>query len=127
VSTERSSLSDTSDVENVGDWRWIEAAVDHAQDRFELWHDDSEGPVAIIGPPVNHVFPVQFVRHEQARDPARAKVLDDVRRELDFYLVELGEPDPWAYAGYHCRTFSNAYSRVHWSWHPAGSNASENP
>jgi hypothetical protein len=40
--------------------------------------------------------------------------------ELDFYLVEKLERDPWAYAVYHCGTGANMYSRVHWSYFPTG-------
>ena len=41
-------------------------------------------------------------------------MLDEVRREMEFYLVEKGEHDPWVYAQYHCSTASNLYGRVHW-------------
>ncbi len=44
----------------------------------------------------------------------------DRKTELNFYLVEKGEPDPWAYAKYHCTTASNLYSSVHWSYYPEG-------
>jgi hypothetical protein len=44
----------------------------------------------------------------------------DVHKELDFYLVEKNEPDPWAYAIYHCNTGANMYSTVHWSYFPKG-------
>ena len=53
-------------------------------------------------------------QHDDAR---RAEMEAAVRRELDFYLVELGEKDPFAYARYHCGTAANLYSRVHWSFH----------
>ncbi|MFH0818047.1 MAG: hypothetical protein V1909_05450, partial [Candidatus Micrarchaeota archaeon] len=48
-------------------------------------------------------------------------MLADARYELDFYLVEKDEPDPWAYALYHCNTGANMFSRVHWSYFPTGS------
>ena len=45
----------------------------------------------------------------------------EVRRELDFYLVEHPRDypdtgDPWSYAVYHCSTGANVYSPVHWSY-----------
>jgi hypothetical protein len=43
-----------------------------------------------------------------------------VRREIDYYLVELREKDPWAYAIYHCSTAANVYSKVHWGYYPKG-------
>jgi hypothetical protein len=48
-------------------------------------------------------------------------MLADARHSLDFYLVEKDEPDPWAYALYHCNTGANMYSPVHWSYFPTGS------
>ena len=39
---------------------------------------------------------------------ASQEATDAVRKQLDFYLVELGEADPWGYARYHCTTVSNA-------------------
>lgn len=43
------------------------------------------------------VFPVQWMGDSRDADQA---VLSDARGELDFYLVEKGERDPWAYAAY---------------------------
>jgi len=40
--------------------------------------------------------------------------VNEVTRELNFYLIEKGEDNPWAYAKYHCSTASNIYSSVHW-------------
>ena len=51
-----------------------------------------------------------------AGDHLNSAAVKDVRRELDFYLVELGEADRWAYAQYHCGTAANIYSEVHWSF-----------
>lgn len=42
-------------------------------------------------------------------------------KELNFYLVEKGEKDPWQYAIYHCGTASNIYSDVHWGYFPGAS------
>jgi hypothetical protein len=51
---------------------------------------------------------------EDAGDPVVARALADTRKELDFYLLDVGRPDPWAYAHYHCGTASNVYGKVHW-------------
>ena len=48
-------------------------------------------------------------------DPAHREAAEAVAKELDFYLVEKGEVDPWVYAAYHCGTTSNVYSDVHWA------------
>ncbi len=44
------------------------------------------------------------------------EILEDIQRELDFYLLEVGGPNPWGYAIYHCGTASNAFSSVSWSY-----------
>lgn len=44
--------------------------------------------------------------------------MNDIETQLDFYLVELREPDPWAYAIYHFRTAANVYSRVYLGYVP---------
>jgi hypothetical protein len=65
---------------------------------------------------VNHVFPVQFVLPDNDWEDAEAR--EAVRSSLDYYLIELGKPDPWEYAIYHTKTLANMYSRVHWCWIP---------
>jgi hypothetical protein len=102
-------------------WSWHAGDVDARGDHLALWHTNIEKPVAVVGPPSDHVFPVEF----QPRTTTDPDVLDEVRRELDYYLVELGEPDPWAYAIYHAGTTANIYGSVHWSWHPADSRENE--
>lgn len=99
-------------------WIWREGPVDRRREHLALSYDAWDLPVAVVGPPVDGVFPVGFIEVSDGADPASEKARDAVRRELDFYLVELGEPDPWAYAIYHCGTTSNVYSQVHWSWYP---------
>ncbi|HEY8644881.1 MAG TPA: hypothetical protein VIL77_03280 [Gaiellaceae bacterium] len=95
-------------------WRWIEERVDQTRDHPRLVHDDCESPVAVVGPPNKGTFPVHFLVADDPDDPARETVLTDVRRELDLYLLDVGRPDPWAYAHYHCGTFSNARGQTHW-------------
>ncbi len=69
--------------------------------------------VARIGPPHDRTFTVEFLI-----DPASSEyreVIEQTQEELDFYLLEVGGPDPWAYAKYHCGTGGNVYSTVHWA------------
>lgn len=104
-------------------WRWREAAVNRRRDHFELRYGSADNggwdewlPVALVGLPEEGVFPVQFLIDENIRR-REPNILSDLTKELDFYLVELGERDPWAYAQYHCGTASNAYSSIHWSFY----------
>ena len=97
---------------------WAEGVVDRTSDHLILSHRDSGGdPVAFVGPAVDGVFPVEYVLNATSR---RESVRADIVRELDYYLVEKGEPDPFAYAWYHAGTMANLYSSVHWgAWSTA--------
>ncbi|MFH2011739.1 MAG: hypothetical protein ABIJ37_03390 [Pseudomonadota bacterium] len=106
-------------------WRWEDGVVDDRKEHIELRHGNAMEtpyedwlPVARIGKPKEKVFPVQWL--VKLDSPEDQVMLADARRELDFYLVEKGEPDPWAYAYYHCNTGANMYSRIHWSFFPDG-------
>lgn len=107
-------------------WRWEDGVVDERKEHIELRHGNATEtayknwkPIARIAKPKHHVFPVEWLVRQDS--PAHQAILADARRELDFYLVEKDEPDPWAYARYHCNTGANMYSRVHWSYFPTGS------
>jgi hypothetical protein len=100
-------------------WRWAEAPVKTYDDHFALFYGESEHPVAVVGRPVEQVFPVEFIPWTQSGQDVTA-IQEEIRQELDFYLAELREPDPWKYARYHCGTAANIYSSVHWSYFPAG-------
>ena len=106
-------------------WHWQDGAVDHQKEHIELRHGDAGEnsyedwhPIARIGKPRKNIFPVQWL--VSADSPEHQAMLADARKDLDFYLVEKCETDPWAYAQYHCNTGANMYSRVHWSYFPTG-------
>ena len=106
------------------EWGWQEGAVDPDGEHIEVRYGDASNtryeewiPIALIGKPRRHVFPVQWLRMLPAIDAA---IIGEVHRELDFYLVNKREPTPWAYAIYHCSTGANMYSKVHWSYFPSG-------
>jgi hypothetical protein len=102
------------------DWRWEEGVVDEQKEHIELRYGNAEETaydnwetIARIAKPKHHVFSVEWLVRQDS--PEHKEILEDARRDLDFLLVELDKPDPWAYALYHCGTLSNIYSRVHWS------------
>jgi len=100
---------------------WKEGRVDRTKEHFELRYGSAEHsdwqewvPVAVVGPPKTGMVNVQFlVEH---KDPKNSTVVSEVTKEIEFYLIEKGEPDPWGYAQYHCGTGANIYSEVHWSF-----------
>lgn len=128
---------------NQSKWKWIEGVVDTSNEHVEIVY----GPVnfeqvKIISGPSDYatklptvalVCPskkeerasiVQFLDIGEFSGSQKEKMLQDVKSELDFYLVEnaaaeenMGEGGPkrvWAYIRYHCTTASNIYSSVHW-------------
>lgn len=102
-------------------WAWREGPVDPSGEHFELYFGSAKDPdwnawpvVARVGPAVHGVFPVEFV--VDRKSSSAAEMIDAVARDVAYYLVELGERDPWLYAQYHCGTTSNLYSDVHWSF-----------
>lgn len=104
-----------------GSWRWREARVDARREHLELQFGSADEPrwddwlaVARVGRPVGRVFPVEFLL--RPGDSRNDEAFAAVKRELDYYLVELGTCDPWAYGVYHTATMANLYSRVHWIW-----------
>lgn len=106
---------------------WSEGEVDPYNEHLELTcgsiTDDAElQAVARVSRPVElrpTKFIVQFLDVPSWGTSRKDQARLAVRRELDFYLVKLGKPDPWAYAIYHCGTASNLYSEIHWSHKPA--------
>lgn len=112
-------------------WKWTAGPVDTDKDHIKLWHgkrvhQDSKGriyqyakaPAARVMRGPGKSFIVQFLLSTRSTNKRTVRILKDVRRELDFYLLEVGGRNPWAYARYHCGTMANWYSKVHWQWRP---------
>ncbi len=106
-------------------WRWQDGIVDRTEEHMELSYGDAgvHKPeefvlVALLSAPSKNVFTVQFLIKEG--DEKTKTIVQDVKQELNLYLIELQETNPWAYAKYHCSTASNIYSKVHWRYHSKG-------
>ncbi len=104
--------------------RWQEGPVNRKEEHFELRFGSAEHggwdewiPIAVIGPPEAGGVNVRFLT-DSSDDNSEA--ITKVKHEIQFYLLDLGEPDPWRYAQYHCGTSSNFYSHVHWSYFEQG-------
>ncbi len=72
--------------------------------------------VALLSAPCKNIFTVQFLIQEG--DERKETICQEVKKDLDFILIELQERNPWIYAKYHCNTASNIYSTVYWEYHP---------
>lgn len=87
--------------------------------------ENSGHEVALLAPADSaHPEVGQFVLEWVIGDdhPKAAEWKKDVRRDVDFFLVEKQEEFPWGYLLYHCGTTSNAYAylggRVHFCHMP---------
>jgi predicted double-glycine peptidase len=104
-------------------WRWTEGKVNTAEEHIQLRYrnardsDWKQWPIiALLSPPKEKQFTVQFLL--TGKGLKEQKMIREVRRELDDYLVKKKEENPWAYARYHCGTGANLYSKVHWVFFP---------
>ena len=96
-------------------YRWVEKPVDQNQEHIRLFYKDSNVCVALVSPPIKYVFGVEFLVEMRSKNSNQIKKA--FKKEIDFYLVEKEEPDPWKYAKYHCGTSANLYSEIHWSFY----------
>jgi hypothetical protein len=99
-------------------WSWQEARVDTRDGDPVLLYGSPDAepeswtPAARVGRPEGRVFPVEWLVDADAAE--NRALVEAVSFELDFYLKQVGRPDPWSYARYHCQTASNLYGDVHW-------------
>ncbi len=93
-----------------------EGAVNTDDEHFKITYGEDTKPVALVGRGRGRSFRVQFLLAAGSPTRKARDIHEEVRRSLQFYLVELNEQDPWAYAIYHCGTASNMYSVVHWDF-----------
>ena len=97
---------------------WVEGAVNRRTEHVSVSYGESRRPVALVAPRPSNGFTVQFLLKARRADVRAIRILDEVRRELTFYLLDVVGPDSWPFVQYHCDTPANSRSIVHWSWHP---------
>jgi hypothetical protein len=97
---------------------WVEGPVDRGTDHVSISYGEARKAVALIAPHARNGFTVQFLLKAGPTDLRAKKILDDVRRELAFYLLDAVGPDSWPFVQYHCESPANCRSIVHWHWHP---------
>ena len=100
----------------------VQGIIDRSQEHILVVYGDANQvdpndfiPVALIAPCPGG-FTAQYIR--AADDSDTRRIVEEVQEEIRYLLIDKGEPDPWAYAKYHCGTTSNWYSMVHWVWYP---------
>jgi protein-tyrosine-phosphatase/phosphohistidine swiveling domain-containing protein len=121
TSIDKESHSTSRKYKSNMPWKWIEGVVDKKEEHVEITYsdirkDEKEIPIAIVAPG-EHVFVVQFIYQGDQHGTKMQSILKEVTHQLDFFLVEKGDEDPWAYVQYHCTyAAANLYSNVHWGW-----------
>jgi hypothetical protein len=102
-------------------WRWTTGLVSPEEEHIEIRYGNAADsgwkewkPIARVAAPKGQIFSVEFLVEPEA--PDAIETVNAVKKELDYYLVDKREKDPWAYARYHCGTAANVYSMVHWSF-----------
>ena len=97
---------------------WVEGVVNRGADHVSVSYGEAHRAVALVAPHARNNFTVQFLLKESRTEPRTGQILDEVRRELTFYLLDVVGPDSWSFVQYHCETPANRRSIVHWRWHP---------
>ena len=97
---------------------WVEGVVDRGADHVSLSYGESRRAMALVAPHSRDGFTVQFLLKARRTEGRTNRILDEMRRELTFYLLDVVGPDSWAFVQYHCDAPANQRSSVHWTWHP---------
>ena len=104
-------------------WKWKEDKVDPEDEHIRVGYggyDKPFVPVAMVAPGEEKCFLVEFLVKREELKPSKQKIYDKVVRQLDYFLMELNDPNPWTYAIYHCGSTANAYSDIRWAYFPMG-------
>ena len=95
---------------------WHVAPVSEDEEHIRLTYGDPQEDdwdkwpvVARMSRPVDDVFRVEWLVDPEA-EPEMVRA---ATQTIDFIMIWLREPDPWAYACYRCGTAGNLYSMVH--------------
>ena len=97
---------------------WIEGVVKRTADHVRVSYGYGDRAVALVAHHKTKGFTVQFLLKTRRADERASRILDEVKSELHFYLLDAIGPDSWPFIQYHCETLANRCSNVHWSWHP---------
>ena len=100
---------------------WVEGVVNPAADHVRVRYGEAHKAVALVAHHATKGFTVQFLLKARQTDLRANRILNEVRRELSFYLLDAVGPDSWPFVQNHCETPANQRSIVHWSWHPKSS------
>jgi uracil-DNA glycosylase len=101
-------------------WKLVNGAVDPSGDYFKIVYGDYPYPYVLLAKGEGKTFILQLFPGDTSSDAIFQTAIEEIAEEIKFYMLELGEIDPWAYAKYHTTTASNLYSDVHWHYFKKG-------
>jgi len=104
-------------------WEWNEGKVNSRMEHIKVGYggyDKPFVPIALVAPGKGQSFVVEFMVKKSELEPKKKHIYDKVLRQLDYFLLELNDPNPWTYAIYHCGSTANAYSDIRWAYFPKG-------
>ena len=87
---------------------WQKGVINKEREYVKLLRAEDKTLICFLQSSGDNSFIVEL------KDGVDSHYIKEAEKELDYYLIELNEPDPWKYAKYHCSTTANLYSKVAW-------------
>jgi hypothetical protein len=109
-------------IAEVPAWSWHEGPVDQNESHFNIYYvpdTQHEGPtflIAAIASPTKQIFQVQLFPENLPATLDPGPLIDGVKEELNFFIVEKQEKDMMKYLRSHCTTASNILSQFQWAY-----------
>jgi len=107
-----------------GIWQWKTGKVDKSKEHVEITYGDINKSaekdfttVARVSPPYEQTCTVEFLLSSE--NDKNSEMMKAVKKDINFYIVEKNEFDPWRYIRSHCGSTANLYSNVHWIYREA--------
>jgi len=107
-----------------GIWQWKTGKVDKSKEHVEITYGDINKSaekdfttVARVSPPYEQTCTVEFLLSPE--NDKNSEMMKAVKKDINFYIVEKNEFDPWRYIRSHCGSTANLYSNVHWIYREA--------
>ena len=102
-------------------YSWVEGQVDTEEEHYTIQcgdiNDEAFTLVARVGRGDGITFVVEFTLVAEPGDARALAMVHAVRRQLNLFYRGFQDQDPWMYGIVRCGWTSNAFGRVHWSFH----------
>jgi hypothetical protein len=104
---------------------WNEGPVDRASEHMLLNYGEATAggewlPVVLIARDRGLTFKVQFLISPTEGNEQAGEILQELRQELDTYLIGEYPLEVWDEAKYRCAITSGPGTTIHWNYFPEG-------